>query len=162
MPCQEAVDHQEQITLELEADLFFECFFRQLLPDHFTDVFIEGVIAVDGIKAVFQDIGADIQLVSVQDHAFAGFSDNLDIPGIQLFTELFQIADQGSSAHIHFISQFICQKGLVCPHELAENIVLPSPRSIKDAVGITDFFKYFLISYRIENPETVSSLNSFD
>ena len=162
MSCEKPVQHQEKIALELDTHLLFKFLFIQLPADHGPDVLIEGIVFVNGIKAAFQDVGTDIQFISVQDHALAGLADNFEIPVIQLITQLFEVTDQSGAANIHFVSQLIGQKRLVCPHQFPEHIVLTAARRIEKSVRVADPFIYFLIFGRIENPEAVTSLDAFN
>ena len=158
MAGEKAVHHKEQIALEPLSHLFLKCLLFERFPDQFLDFLIQRVIAVQGVKAVFQHVSADIQFLPVKDHSLTRLSHYAQAEGLDLLAELLQIADQSSPAHIHLVSEFICEERCVRPHQLSEHISLPPPRRAEKTVYIAYFLKSAFVLFRVKNPQAVASL----
>ena len=161
MPGEKAIHHKKQVALEALSHLFLKGPLFQCFHDQFLNIAVQRIIAVKGVKTILQHVGADIQLLPVQDHSLTCLSHNAEAERLDLLAKLFQVADQRGPAHIHFVSELICQKRRVRAHKLSEHISLPPSRRTEYTVDIAYFLKSAFVLLCVKNPQTVSSLIPF-
>ena len=123
MPRQEPVQHQGDKLLKPFLHALFQGIGIEGFRNRLHQLPVQRVFPIQLMIIVVQDVFPDIRLVAMQQKPLAGLANNRQAVGRQLLPQLLQITNQGSTAHIHFISQLVRQNRLLGANQLAECVI---------------------------------------